>query len=117
MAANIPQKVYVVKVGKPILVINRPGFLVVKTDEAVKLDADSFGVGIKLLITQHFPHFGFSRRVSNPGGAAAQQGYTLMPRVFQMPEREIGNHMADMQTPACGVGAFVKRNRPLVHQF
>jgi hypothetical protein len=116
MAAYIPEKVDVIEIRQPVFVIGGKGALAVKANETVKLGANPFGIGVKFIVTQYFPHFGFSRRVADPGGPAAQKGYSPVARIPQVPEREIRNHVADMKTLPGRIRSLIEGNRPLIHE-
>ena len=116
MAPDLPEKVNIVQLRQPVLVVDAPGGIPLKAHKAVQLGPDSLGVPVKLFVGEHLPHLTLPRGVPDPRRPAPQKRQALMPRLPQMPEREVGNHVADMEAPPGGVRALVEGNRSLVHQ-
>jgi hypothetical protein len=116
MAAYLSEKIYVIEAGKPVLVIGRPYQASVKTHKAVKLGGYGRGVPVKVVITQHLPHLGLTRRIAYTGSPAAYEGYAVMPRIPEMPKGKERNHVAYVETLPGRVAAHIKRYRTFFHK-
>lgn len=59
---------------KPVCVVEHHSFFLAKLDETLHLTFEALCVVVDLLAGQHFSHIGSSGRVTDHGGAAADQG-------------------------------------------
>ena len=116
MPSDFPEELDVVEVGQPILVVGGEAGLAVEAHESVELRAEQLGVRVDGLVGYHLAHLALARRVAYPRGSSAEQRYADMPGVPQVPEREKGYHVADVQGRSCRIATDVEGHGSRVHQ-
>lgn len=117
MPAYIAEEVDVVEIGQPVLIVVRVQGLPVEGHEIVKLREKAAGVGVDLLIADDLSHGRLAGRIAYPRRSAAHQDDGVVSGFVEMPDREIGHHMPDMQRRSCGIAAFIQSDRSFVHEF
>ena len=70
----LTEQFYIVQVQQPVCVVEHHSFSLAELDETLHLTFEALCVVVDLLAGQHFSHIGSSGRVTDHGGAAADQG-------------------------------------------
>lgn len=97
MAPDFTQKLYVVEVCKPILVVRSKRMNAIKAYKSVQLLYKAPGIFVYFFIRYEFTHFGFSGRIADSRSSPAKQSNPHVPSIPQMPQSKKRHHVPDVQ--------------------
>ena len=115
--ANFTQQLNVVQVQQPVSVVQHHGLAFAKLNKALHLALKALGVMVNVFFGQHFAHVGTARRVTDHGGAAANQGNGLIACHLQALHQGQGHKVAGGQAVGCAVKADVESSLAVVDYF
>ena len=111
LAPDVAQKLQVVQRRQPVGVVHQQRLPVREVDEARQLPADGLGVRRHLFARHHAAQLGFSGRVADQAGAAADQRHRAVAGALQVNERHDRHQAADVQARGGRVEADVRGGR------
>ena len=116
-SANVPDKLYIVEVQKPVGVVHHLGLAGAKLNEPLHLLFEALAVVLNGLLGHHGAHVRPTGGVANHGGTAANEGNGLISRHLQPLHETQGHKMAHMEGICRGVKANVEGSLAVVHHF
>ena len=93
MAAIVAQKLDVIELGKPVVIIDHNGIrgAIAESEEALESGADSLLILVDFFLRQQLPAFVFARGVADFRGAAANDHDGSVACLLQAAQHEDGN--------------------------
>jgi hypothetical protein len=117
VTADIAQKIDVIEVGEPFFVVFGEERFPVELEEFVDLRKKALGVRVDFFIADDLPHARLAGRIADARGPAAHEHDHAMPRLVQVPHREIRDHVADVERGPGGIATLVERDGAFVHEL
>ena len=116
-STHFPQQLHIVQSQQPVGVVDHQGFAVGEVDEAGHLLLEALGVVVDVLRRQHLAHISLAGRVTDEGGAAAQQGDGLVAVGLETAHQAECHEVTHMEGISGGVEANIEGGLAAVDQF